>query len=51
MLKFLVIIMLTFTAIEAAHLNYHVQSERKANEVSGIELQQDVNRSNFDKNF
>ena len=30
MLKFLVIIMLTFTLIEAAHLNYHVQSEVKA---------------------
>ena len=28
MLKFLVIIALVFTAIEAAHLNYHVQSER-----------------------
>ena len=37
MLKFLVIIMLTFTIIEAAHLNYHVQSERS-------ELQQDVQR-------
>jgi len=29
MLKFLVIIMLTFTAVEAAHLNYHVQQEVK----------------------
>ena len=37
MLKILVIIALVFTAIEAAHLNYHVQ--------------QDVNRSNIDKNF
>ena len=27
MLKFLVIIMLTFTLVEAAHLNYHVQQE------------------------
>ena len=27
MLKFLVIIMLTFTIVEAAHLNYHVQQE------------------------
>ena len=26
MLKFLVIIGLTFTAIEAAHLNYHAQN-------------------------
>ena len=37
MLKFLVIIMLTFTLVEAAHLNYHVQ--------------QDVNRLKIDKNF
>ena len=37
MLKILVIIALVFTAVEAAHLNYHVQ--------------QDVNRSNIDKNF
>ena len=43
MLKFLVIIMLAFTLIEAAHLNYHVQSERKANEVSDIELQSEAN--------
>jgi hypothetical protein len=27
MLKFLVILMLAFTAIEAAHLNYHYQQE------------------------
>jgi len=27
MLKFLVIIMVSFTLIEAAHLNYHVQQE------------------------
>ena len=27
MLKFLVIIGLTFTLIEAAHLNYHVQQD------------------------
>ena len=27
MLKFLVIIMLTFTIVEAAHLNYHVQQD------------------------
>ena len=29
MLKFLVILMLAFTLIEAAHLNYHVQNEVK----------------------
>ena len=28
MLKILVIIALVFTVVEAAHLNYHVQSER-----------------------
>ena len=37
MLKFLVILMLAFTIIEAAHLNYHVQSERSElhNEANG----------------
>ena len=36
MLKFLVILMLSFTIIEAAHLNYHVQNDVHVHDWPGL---------------